>query len=343
MFERETTYNTVTIHNRTNVDIPQNILNLLSLGKNRGIGFPFKDNNCILEVDKLFNCFQKVAREQNMSELTLARMKSHATLCGLDIYDCTTNDPDVLELKRFLKANDQIILLEVDKSPDLIFLNKTDYHQKLNDFIGNNFEKIEIYDHKTLDEDLENYRLLINNTFRYSLPKHIIKSLFPPSSISDFYGTIKIHKNGEPIRGICTGYNSIVTNSENFLKDFLKPLVDECTYAINNQLDFKTKFLEDRVKFNPLLHRVISVDVVSMYPNVNVPRTISYVLNKIYSDPQKYFPFKNKNNIPLTPPPRELLKKFYLTLFKITLFLNPLLERSNKKVGSVWLALYLLV
>ena len=148
MFERETSYNTVTVHNRTNVEIPQNILNLLSLGKNRGIGSPFKDNNCILEVDRLFQSFQKVARQQNMSELTLARMKSHATLCGLDIYDCTTNNPDVLELKRFLKANQQIILLEVDKSPDLIFLNKIDYHQKLNDFIGKNFEKIENYDHK---------------------------------------------------------------------------------------------------------------------------------------------------------------------------------------------------
>ena len=83
-----------------------------------------------------------------MSELTLARIKSHATLCGLDIYDCTTNNPDVLELKRFLKANQQIILLEVDKSPDLIFLNKIDYHQKLNDFIGKKFDKIENYDHK---------------------------------------------------------------------------------------------------------------------------------------------------------------------------------------------------
>ena len=65
-----------------------------------------------------------------------------------------------------------------------------------------------------------------------------------------------------------------------------------------------------------MLHRVISVDVVSMYPNVNVPRTISYVLDKIYSDPKKYFPFKNKNNIPLTPPPRELLKRFLLDIFQ---------------------------
>ena len=30
--------------------------------------------------------------EYYIYELTIARMKSDATLCGLDIYDCTTND-----------------------------------------------------------------------------------------------------------------------------------------------------------------------------------------------------------------------------------------------------------
>ena len=113
----------------------------------------------------------------------------------------------------------------------------------------------------------------------------MLRTLYPPSSVSDFYGTIKLHKSGEPIRGICTGYNSIVTNSETFLKELLKPIVELCTYNITNQLDLKTKLLEDRKNFNSAVHRVISVDVVSMYPNVNVPRTISYILDQIYENP----------------------------------------------------------
>ena len=50
MAERNTIFNTVTVHNRTDTEIPQNILNLLSLDKNRGIGSPFKDNNAIIKT-----------------------------------------------------------------------------------------------------------------------------------------------------------------------------------------------------------------------------------------------------------------------------------------------------
>ena len=130
MSERDALLNKVTVHNITDVIILDIIMDLLSIGKNWGIGSPFKDNKAILEVDRLFDAFQREARKCNISELTLARMKSHATLCGLDIYDCTTNDQNVTDLKKFLKENPQIILLEVDKSPDLIFLHKTDYHEK---------------------------------------------------------------------------------------------------------------------------------------------------------------------------------------------------------------------
>ena len=62
-----------------------------------------------------------------------------------------------------------------------------------------------------------------------------------------------------------------------------------------------------------------------MYPNVNVPRTISYILDKIYENSEKYFPFKNKSGTPLTPPTREKLKKFLIdTLQNFSIFRSPI-------------------
>jgi hypothetical protein len=75
-------------------------------------------------------------------------MKSHATLCGLHIYDCTTNDHNVTDLKKILKENPQLISSEVDKSQDLIFLYKSDYHEKLKKILDPNFEIIDNYDSK---------------------------------------------------------------------------------------------------------------------------------------------------------------------------------------------------
>ena len=277
IFDLETDYNTITIHNRTNVTIPPNIIKVLELGQNRGIGSPFKDPTNILEIDKLVTTFQKEARKDNISELTLARMKAHAQLASLDVHDCTIFDQEIQDFRKFINNHKDQIFVSVDKSPDIMFINKIDYFKKVDNFLGDNFEKIEIYDNKNLEKDIESYKNIIKNTFQNSLPKEIIKTMYPPSSISEFFGMVKCHKINEPIRGICTGYNSLVSNSEKFLKTLLQPLVDECEFSINNQIEFKNQFLEDKDNFNPKIHRVISVDIEQMYSNVNVPRTISYM------------------------------------------------------------------
>jgi hypothetical protein len=147
-------------------------------------------------------------------------MKSHATLCGSDVHDCTTENPKINHFKNFIKNNEDDIFLAVDKSQDLIFLSKLDYFKKVNDFLGQYFEKIKNYDHENSEKDIENYRKIINNTFQTSLPKWIVRKLHPLASVSELYGTIKCHKVGEPIRGIRTGLNSIVTHSEEFLGHF---------------------------------------------------------------------------------------------------------------------------
>ena len=68
-----------------------------------------------------------------------------------------------------------------------------------------------------------------------------------------------------------------------------------------------------------------------MYPNVNVPRTISYILDEIYENSEKYFPFKNKSGTALTPPTCEKLKKFLIdTLQNFSIFRSPLVVYTQK-------------
>jgi hypothetical protein len=97
---------------------------MLRLGKNRGVGAPFSDNTNILEIDKLFNCFEKTARKNNIPERLIARIKGLSNLTGLDVESCKTDDPRVTEFKAFLKKYPQNILLQVDKSSDLIYVKK---------------------------------------------------------------------------------------------------------------------------------------------------------------------------------------------------------------------------
>jgi hypothetical protein len=46
----------------------------------------------------------------------------------------------------------------------------------------------------------------------------------------------------------------------------------------------------------------MTADVINMYPNVNVSRTISYILDQIFLEPRKFNKYKNFNGILLTRP-----------------------------------------
>ena len=84
----------------------------------------------------------------------------------------------------------------------------------------------------------------------------------------------------------------------------LEQIVAECTFAVDSLKEFKQKFNSDKTSFNEHEHKVVSVDVISMYNNVNVPRVISHILDKIYSQPRKFLKFKTENRVFLTVPER---------------------------------------
>jgi hypothetical protein len=152
----------------------------------------------------------------------------------------------------------------------------------------------------------------------------VILDMQPGYSISHFYGQYTVHKENFPIRGIVTSYNSIVCNSETFIKKLLAPKVLKCKLSLDSQADFKQKFLLDKTKFNENEHRVLSVDKVNMYPNANVHCTISFIFDIIFEQLRKFFKYKNHNGILLQPPTRENLKMFLLeTLQKYSIFRSP--------------------
>ena len=90
--------------------------------------------------------------------------------------------------------------------------------------------------------------------------------------------------------------------------------------------------------FDPKIHRIISVDIQQMYSSVNVIRCISIILDKIYSDPKKYFQFKGPDGNLLPPPKRENFKTFLIqTLTKYSIVLSQIgifQQKSGLSMGS---------
>ena len=75
-----------------------------------------------------------------------------------------------------------------------------------------------------------------------------------------------------------------------------------------------------------------------MYSNVNVVRCVSYILEKVYADPRKYFNFKGINGELLAPPKRENFKQFLVkTLKNFSIVKTPLgvyQQQTGLNMGS---------
>jgi hypothetical protein len=139
-----------------------------------------------------------------------------------------------------------VVLLNVDKSPSVCFIEREIYHEKLNTVFGDdhNFELITNF---KLDNELDSYRKLLLQTISKNLSKNTNKKLEPLNSISTGFGLMKYHKE---IRPIVTHYNSIVANAQIFIKQLILPIAKSCKYAIDSPKKFKERFLPDTKKFN---------------------------------------------------------------------------------------------
>ena len=110
-------------------------------------------------------------------------------------------------------------------------------------------------------------------------------------------------------------------NVEKYLKPIPSSLLKECTYLVDSTKAFKTKFLVEKAKFNPEKHELLFLDIKSLYPSVNVNRTLSLILELLFANPKKYFPDEFDSEGTRLPKPSRVnflkLMKYTLTKFSI--------------------------
>ena len=62
--------------------------------------------------------------------------------------------------------------------------------------------------------------------------------------------------------------------------------------------------------FDPETQEIFTLDVNSLFPNINNTRTINYILNEVYEAPGKFFVEKNKQGKTLPAPSGEKFRQF---------------------------------
>ena len=203
-------FNKAKVINDTGIIIPPEVLSLLQMGSEFALGGSSRNDNSdtYLELNDLFKKFRTDARNANVKEIDIEHIRSYISLCGKDVSKCYTKDDRISNFFKFKKDNPSILVLGVDKTSDIIILEKNKYHKKLGDLFENpeKFEKIENFN---LQDQLKAYRQILTNSIEHCLGtthKYLIQ---PVNSISSLYGVVKCHKENWPLRPISTGYSSI--------------------------------------------------------------------------------------------------------------------------------------
>ena len=117
------------------------------------------------------------------------------------------------------------------------------------------------------------------------------------------YGVPKIHKEGIPLRPILSMINAPQHKVAKWLAEQLKPVVRKYSaFTIKDTFEFCEKLEEFQVENDSNGLFMCSFDVVSLFTNIPLEKTIDICLDSLYRD----------DDVPTPTVPEKLLRKLLL-------------------------------
>ena len=139
----------------------------------------------------------------------------------------------------------------------------------------------------------------------------------PIPSLKSAYGLLKMHKAVPyPLRPIVSSLNSITSGSEDYLLPILEKFLPKCVYSIESTKSFSEFFLHERSKFYLPRSQILSFDVKSLFPSVDLDFVIEHVIETIYKNPSEYLEAHIREDGRMVRPPKYIFKKFLTSVLK---------------------------
>ena len=173
-------------------------------------------------------------------------------------------------------TQDNLIITKADKGNTVVVLDKTAYHQKVNDVIqGDDFERLNSDPTKKFTIELKN---AINNTSYISPDQLKYKIPMNPRSPS-LYGLPKTHKQNIPIRPVVSYIGAPTYDLAKHLNNLLKTKSSfKPQYSLKNSLDLIKKIENVNIPQNS---KLISLDVDSLFTNVPFEECLNILGNHL--------------------------------------------------------------
>ena len=182
------------------------------------------------------------------------------------------------ETKQFVQNNRDLIIVSADKGNVTVAMYKNDYDVKMKTMM----EDRNVY--WPLRTDPTNKLQETNNTF--------VKNLFETGIIDQrqkymmttynsvaprLYGLPKIHKEGLPLRPICSSTKVPCYNLAKYLISILKNLTSDSKYNVKDSHQFKSKIRGIKLDSDEIL---VSFDVISLFTNIPLKTALELIAAK---------------------------------------------------------------
>ncbi len=189
-----------------------------------------------------------------------------------------------------LSKNKDIVILRQDKGKGVILMNRSKYVEKcLSQLETPNFSKLDADPTKSFETKVQ--KALHN--IKDAIGEDQYKKIYPSgSNPGRFYGTAKMHKLSNddeknmtnvdklPLRPIVSNIGTATYKLSKYLAELLAPL-GKSRYTVSSTEEFVNKVKEMRPRSNQTM---ISFDVVSLFTNVPLEKTIDIILRKVYQE-----------------------------------------------------------
>lgn len=182
------------------------------------------------------------------------------------------------QCRTFLRQNNDIYILTADKGGKTVAMDKNDYKMKMCRILGDICTYGRLKRDPTSSLQAKNNRL-VEKLFNRNLIDVVQKNkLINKVTLAPrIYGLPKVHKEGIPLRPICSSINAPARELCKYLVNILKNLTSESKYNIKDAREFKSRLQDIEIEDDEVL---VSFDVISLFPNIPINLALKAVKDK---------------------------------------------------------------
>ena len=257
---------------------------ILSFGLDHHIPMKLDGNAIKTEFEAFY--FNLDKQLQHLTNKEKDELKTNLRKTCENYYN-TKNPNNINKIISKLSKNKNVVVMKQDKGRGVVLIDRAKYVEKVLEILNtDNFQELTVDKTKSVEESIQRALLSIKKAIGETDYNKIYPSGSQPGK---FYGTAKVHKikpyeqdkiGKLPIRPIISNVGTATHKTAQYLCNLLSPL-GKSNYNVQNTTEFVNKIKTIKA---PEGYKAISFDVVSLFTNVPLKKTIDIILRKVYDE-----------------------------------------------------------